>query len=74
MKGESSLNLLPSIVICCSSITSNNAAWVLAGALLISSIRIILEKIGPFLNSNSESFKLKIEVPKISLGIKSGVN
>ena len=57
-----------------SSITSNKAACVFAGARFISSIKIILEKIGPFLKSNSEVFISKIEVPKISLGIKSGVN
>ena len=34
----------------------------------------MLEKIGPFLYSNSLFLTLKIEVPKISLGIKSGVN
>ena len=53
---------------------SNMAACVFAGARLISSIKTMFEKIGPFLNSNSEFFTLKIEVPKISLGIKSGVN
>jgi len=53
---------------------SNRAACVFAGARFISSIKIILEKIGPFLNSNSAVFTLNIDVPKISLGIKSGVN
>ena len=33
-----------------------------------------LEKIGPFLNSNSEVFILKTDVPKMSEGIRSGVN
>ena len=32
------------------------------------------KKIGPFLNSNSVVFTLKTEVPKISLGMRSGVN
>jgi len=68
------LYLFPSIVIWRSSITSKRAACVFAGALLISSIRTILENIGPCLNSNSLVFTLKTEVPKISLGIKSGVN
>ena len=54
--------------------TSNSAAWVFAGERLISSIRIKLEKIGPFLNSNSDVLTLKTDVPKISDGIRSGVN
>ena len=62
------------MVIWRSAITSNKAACVFAGALLISSISTMLEKIGPFLYSNSLFFTLNIEVPKISLGIKSGVN
>ena len=37
-------------------------------------VKTKLEKMGPLLNSNSEVFKFKIEVPSISLGIKSGVN
>ncbi|MNI51935.1 hypothetical protein D3C85_1195310 [compost metagenome] len=57
-----------------SSITSNKADWVLAGARLISSTRIILPKIGPFLNSKSPVLVLKMGVPKTSEGIKSGVN
>ncbi len=74
MKGKSIMYLWPSIVICRSSMTSNRAACVFAGARLISSMRIIFENIGPFLNSNSEVFISNTEVPKISLGIKSGVN
>jgi hypothetical protein len=35
---------------------------------------IMFEKIGPFLYSKSLVLTLNIEVPKISLGIKSGVN
>ena len=66
--------VLPSTVTCRSSITSKRAAWVLAGARLISSMSIILANTGPFLNSNSLVFILYTEVPKISEGIRSGVN
>src|SRR5690606_17089677 len=57
-----------------SSITSKRAAWVLAGARLISSMSTMLENMGPALNSNSEVFMLYTEVPNTSEGIRSGVN
>ena len=52
---------------------SNKAACVLGGVLLISSARMIFEKMGPFMNLNC-LFSSKISLPKISEGIKSGVN
>ena len=57
-----------------SSITSKSAACVFAGARFISSIKIILLKMGPDLNLKSPSPGLKTEVPTTSLGIRSGVN
>ena len=73
-KGFSKTYVVPSAVIWRSSITSNKAACVFAGARLISSINTKLEKMGPFLNSKVLLDKSKTEVPIISEGIKSGVN
>ena len=56
-----------------SCIASSKAACVLGGVLLISSAKIILEKTGPLINLNC-LFSSKISLPKISEGIKSGVN
>ena len=62
------------MVTCRSSITSKRADCVLAGALFISSIRTMLENIGPALKVNSADFALNTEVPKTSDGMRSGVN
>ena len=72
--GGASVWVIPSTVTCRSSITSNNAACVFAGARLISSIRTKLEKTGPEWKENSAVFGLKTDVPTTSDGIKSGVN
>src|SRR5690606_17984400 len=65
---------IPSTVTCLSDIHSNKEDCVFAGARFISSIKTILPKIGPFLNSNSLVFRSSTEDPVTSEGIKSGVN
>jgi len=49
-------------------------ACVFAGALFISSIKTMFEKIGPCLNSKADCFMLNTVVPNTSDGIRSGVN
>ena len=67
-------NVVPSTETLRSPIASSRAAWVRGVARLISSARTIWEKIGPGRNSNWVVFWLKMEVPVISVGSKSGVH
>ncbi len=53
---------------------SSSAACVFGVARLISSARRISVKIGPGRNSNSWVFMSRIDVPVMSLGMRSGVN
>jgi len=48
MKGRGTLKGLPSMVTCCSCMTSSRADWVLAGARLISSASSRCVKAGPW--------------------------
>ena len=57
-----------------SAMASSIAAWVLGGALLISSPSTTLEKMGPGRNSNSRFDGFQIDDPVTSAGIRSGVN
>ena len=66
--------VLPSMVTWRSSITSNKAACVFAGARFISSTSTMSANTGPGWKSNSDDFILNTVVPNTSLGIKSGVN
>src|SRR2546428_116146 len=70
--GESAW-LVPSIVTVRSCIASRSAAWVLAGARLISSARTRSAKIGPGRNVNS-CVPVRSETPVMSAGMRSGVN
>ena len=62
------------MVTCFSCMASRSAACVFGGALLISSDRSRLQKIGPGLNVNSPFFASYMLVPVMSAGSKSGVN
>ena len=66
--------VVPSTETLRSAIASSSAAWVAGVARLISSASTICEKIGPGRNSNSVVFWLKIDVPVMSVGSKSGVH
>ena len=74
MNGAGIGYVVPSMVAWRSSMTSNSAACVLAGARLISSMRTIWAKTGPWWNENSPVCGLKTCVPSTSEGIRSGVN
>src|SRR5579872_3694695 len=66
--------LTPSMVTVFSSITSRSADCVLGGVRLISSATRMSVKTGPERNSNWLLCKLKTLVPRMSDGIRSGVN
>ena len=60
-----------------SCIACSSAAWVLGGVRLISSARMMFEKIGPATNRNARrpaSGSSRTLVPVMSDGIRSGVN
>jgi len=65
--------LTPSTVTVRSCIASSSAAWVFAGARLISSASTRSAKIGPGRKVNSCD-PVRIETPVMSAGIRSGVN
>ena len=56
----------------------SRAAWVFGGVRLISSARMMFEKIGPLMNRNSRCLvawsSYRISVPVMSDGMRSGVN
>ena len=54
--------------------TSSSAAWVFGGARLISSASRIVVKMGPRRNWNVCDASWKTSVPRMSAGIRSGVN
>src|SRR5919199_2064017 len=64
----------PSIVTWCSSMASSSADWVLAGARLTSSATTTLAKMGPRRNTNVAVAAWNTLVPRMSEGIRSGVN
>ena len=74
MNGNGSFSVCPSTVTWSSCIDSRSALWTFGGARFISSARRMLVKTGPFLNSNSLSFRLKMKPPMMSSGRMSGVN
>ena len=55
-------------------ITSSSADWTFAGARLISSVRTKLANTGPSSVSKRSDPGLKIRVPTMSEGTRSGVN
>src|SRR5438445_319570 len=64
----------PSRVTPRSSIASSRADWTFAGARLISSASRMFVKIGPRRSPNVLVARSKTEVPRMSAGIRSGVN
>ena len=62
------------ILTCRSAMASSSADCTLAGARLISSASTRLLKIGPCWNSKAPVCGLKISVPVMSPGRRSGVN
>ena len=73
-KGSGSGRVSPSAVTWCSSIASRSALCALGLARLISSARMIWEKIGPGWKRNVEFSRSKIETPITSAGSRSEVN
>ena len=57
-----------------SCIASSSAAWVFGGVRLISSASSRSQKIGPRVRAKLEVWKLNRLVPRMSPGIRSGVN
>ena len=75
--GSGSGNVFCPTVTSRSCIACSSAAWVLGGVRLISSARMMFEKIGPSTNRNDRrplSESSRTFVPVMSEGIRSGVN
>ena len=74
MNGLASAYVVPSTVTWRSAMHSSSADWVFGDARLISSAITTLANTGPGRNSNSVLWRLKIDRPVMSTGIRSGVN